>query len=45
MESENILAINVPNVISITIMAVIGGLVLGLLGKAVQSAHAASVGG
>jgi len=36
MESENILAINVPNMISITIMAIVGGLVLGLISKAVQ---------
>jgi hypothetical protein len=40
MESENILAINIPNMISITIMAVIGGLLLGLVSKAVSSARA-----
>lgn len=40
MESENILAINIPNIISITIMALVGGLVLGLIGKAVGQAQA-----
>lgn len=39
MESENILAINIPNIISITIMAAVGGLVIGLIGKALKSAQ------
>lgn len=39
MESENILAINIPNIVSITIMAVVGGLVLGLIGKALKAAQ------
>ena len=38
MESENILAINIPNIVSITIMAIVGGLVLGLAGKAIKQA-------
>lgn len=39
MESENILAINIPNIISITIMAVVGGLVIGLVGRALKQAQ------
>lgn len=39
MESDNILAVNVPNLITITLMAVVGGLLLGLVGKAVQTAR------
>lgn len=44
MESDNILAINVPNMVTITIMAVVGGLLLGLVSKAVNSARANSQG-
>lgn len=36
MESDNILAVNVPNVITITIMAVLGGFLLGMIRKAVM---------
>jgi hypothetical protein len=44
METENILAVNVPNMVSITIMALVGGLLIGLIGKAVQNAAANSGG-
>ncbi len=37
MESDNIIAVNVPNVISITIMALVGGFLLGLVRKAYMS--------
>lgn len=37
METQNILAVNVPNMISITIMALVGGLLVGLITKAVNS--------
>jgi hypothetical protein len=33
MESENILAVNIPNMVSITIMAVLGAFILGLARK------------
>jgi len=33
MESENILAVNIPNMVSITIMAVLGAFILGALRK------------
>lgn len=35
MESENILAVNIPNAVSILIMAIVGGLLLAMLRKAV----------
>lgn len=37
MDKENILAVNVPNAISILIMAVAGGFVLSLVRKAVKA--------
>lgn len=36
MESDNILAVNIPNLVTITLMAVIGGFLLGALKKAVM---------
>lgn len=42
MESDNILAVNVPNMITITLMAIVGGFLLGLIGRAVKSAQAKS---
>lgn len=36
MESENILAINVPNAISITVMALFGAFILGAILKAAK---------
>ena len=36
MESENILAVNIPNGVSILIMAVVGGFLLAMLRKAVK---------
>jgi chromate transport protein ChrA len=36
VESENILAVNIPNGISILIMAIVGGLLLSMLRKAVK---------
>lgn len=39
MESENILSINIPNIVSITIMAVVGGFVIGLIGKMLRQAQ------
>jgi hypothetical protein len=44
MEADNIVAINIPNIVSITLMAVVGGLILGLIGKAVKGANANSAG-
>jgi len=38
LETQNIIAVNVPNMISITLMAVIGALILGALKKAYSSA-------
>lgn len=38
METENIIAVNVPNMISITIMALVGGFLIGLIYKAVNGA-------
>lgn len=38
MESDNILAINVPNIISITVMGLVGAVVLGLALKAAGQA-------
>jgi hypothetical protein len=38
MESENILAVNVPNLITITIMAALGAFLLGLIYKGAHSA-------
>lgn len=35
MESENILAVNFPNMVTITLMAVVGGLLLSLARKGV----------
>jgi hypothetical protein len=40
MESNNILAINIPNMVSITIMAVVGVLLIGLVAKGVGLARA-----
>lgn len=45
MESNNILAINIPNMISITIMAVVGTLLIGLAIKGVGMAKGNSNGG
>lgn len=42
MESENILAVNVPNMVTITLMAIVGMLVIGLVGKAVGQAASRS---
>ena len=39
MESDNIIAVNVPNLITITLMAVLGGFVLGLIKKAVSGSN------
>jgi len=39
MESDNILAVNVPNLITITIMAVLGAFLLGLIKKAMTQAQ------
>lgn len=39
MESNNILAINIPNMVSIVIMAVVGLLILGLAAKGVGMAR------
>lgn len=39
MESDNILAINIPNIISIGIMGAIFALAIGLISKAVSSAR------
>ncbi len=39
MESDNILAVNIPNLITITLMAVVGGFLLGLAGKALAGAR------
>jgi len=36
MESDNILAVNIPNGISILIMAVVGAFLLGIVRKAVK---------
>lgn len=36
MESDNILAVNIPNGISILIMAIVGGLLLAMARKAVR---------
>lgn len=36
MESDNILAVNIPNGISILIMAVVGGFLLSMIRKAVK---------
>ena len=44
MESDNILAVNVPNMITITIMAVVGGLVIGLARKAWMQSQASAAG-
>lgn len=44
MESNNILAINIPNMISITIMALVGALLLGLLAKGIGMAKANQAG-
>jgi hypothetical protein len=38
LDSENIIAVNVPNVITITIMAVMGGFILGLIRMAIMNA-------
>ena len=38
MEDRNILAINIPNMVSITIMALVGALILGLIAKGIGSA-------
>jgi len=43
MESTNILAINVPNMVSITLMALVGGLIFGVIAKAVKSAAGVQV--
>lgn len=37
MEAENILAVNIPNLITVTIMAIVGGFLLGMIRKAVMS--------
>jgi len=39
VESDNILAVNVPNLITITIMALLGGFILGLIRKGVMQAQ------
>jgi len=38
VEADNILAVNIPNLITITIMAVLGGFILGMIAKGVKSA-------
>lgn len=38
MEADNILAVNIPNLITITIMAVLGGFILGMVRKGVLNA-------
>ena len=38
METQNIIAVNIPNMISITLMAVVGALILGALRKGYASA-------
>lgn len=45
MESNNILAINIPNMVSITIMAVVGFLILGLIAKGIGMAKSGGNGG
>ena len=42
MESNNILAVNVPNAITVTIMAVVGLFLIGLASKAVMAAKGGS---
>lgn len=36
MESENIIAVNIPNTITITLMAVAGGLMVGFIGMLIK---------
>lgn len=43
MASENIIQPNIPNAITITIMAILGGMVVAALRKAVGSRRGASV--
>lgn len=45
MESNNILAINIPNMVSIVIVAVVGFLILGLAAKGVGMALNKNNGG
>ena len=42
METQNIIAVNVPNMISITLMAIVGALILGAAKKAYMSATSQS---
>jgi hypothetical protein len=42
LENDNIIAVNVPNFVSITIMAVIGALILGMIAKAYRKSQGQS---
>jgi hypothetical protein len=42
VENDNIIAINIPNIVSILIMAVVGGFLIGLASKALRQARGGS---